>query len=672
MENNENLNNKNSQIKDNFKILEEKSKEQETQIKELSSKLKIIQKENDNLIKMNSKTNENIIELEKKFYYEQSKNENLQKSKDEMNNLNTNLKTENDQLLVDNENIKNKLKETEDNYNKLNESYNDLKKKFENGNIVEEYTKIKNENERLKNENKLIDKKTEHDEILELNKTLNIELEKEKNKKYILEQKIEELKRQKNIQFDDYKKNDYNEEFIEKQLEEFYDVIINIKSINSLMKPEGWPIKWNTQRKPIIEKLKNEKLLKVGVLGNGNVGKSFLLSRLFSIKIPSGYSVITEGLSLKFNEKEFYTILDSAGLQTPLIKNEEILSDEDKNENESNKNEQKRKKYENLYKDKTQTENFIQNLIIYESDMLLIVVGKLTFNEQRLINKIKKEIESGPNDNKTSNKKIYIIHNLMNFHTKKQVEDHIKDTILKSASFNIEIQKYVDVPKKETNEKNKENENKIQNNNENNFQKVGDFYVENDNEIQVFHLFMAREGTEAGDYYNDFTYQFLKAHFNQFRNRNPLSIIEEIKNKFVEWSNDLLEESIKENNIEIVKDENNKENKYIFKESEGKNENNKLIPKACISDELGLSIYRSNGYEPPYYFYLENDEKLVVFLEIPGIPEENKIDDIHADVEKKEIIVKGSKTIIDSIKPLYNNSSKFGKFNLHIPYGNKI
>ena len=450
------------------------------------------------------------------------------------------------------------------------------------------------------------------------------------------------------------------------------------------MKPEGWPIKWNLKRKEIIEKIKNEKLLKVGVLGNGNVGKSFLLSRLFNVKIPSGYSVITEGLSLKFNEKEFYTILDSAGLQTPLIKNEEILSDEDKNENESNKNEQKRKKYENLYKDKTQTENFIQNLIIYESDMLLIIVGKLAFNEQRLINKIKKEIESGPNDNKTSNKKIYIIHNLMNFQTKKQVEDHIKDTVLKSASFNIEKMKYVDDPKRQNNEKKDENENQNENqnknqnenqngnNNKNNFKKVEDFYVENDNEIQVFHLFMAREGTEAGDYYNDFTYQFLKEHFNQFTNRNPLSIIEEIKNKFVEWSNDLLEESIKENNIEIVKDENNKEIKYIFKESEEKNENNKLIPKACISDELGLSIYRSNGYEPPYYFYLENDEKLVVFLEIPGIPEDNKIEDIHADVETKEIIVKGSKSIIDSIKPLYNNSSKFGKFNLHIPYGNKI
>lgn len=77
---------KNSKIKENYKTLEEKSKIQENQI----SKLKIIQKEN-------------------KYNYEQSNNENFQKLKVEMDNLNTNLKTENDKLLADNKNIKNKL-----------------------------------------------------------------------------------------------------------------------------------------------------------------------------------------------------------------------------------------------------------------------------------------------------------------------------------------------------------------------------------------------------------------------------------------------------------------------------------------------------------------------------------------------------------------------------------
>ena len=276
---------------------------------------------------------------------------------------------------------------------------------------------ITNENEKLKNENKLNSGNIQNSEIIELNKQLNIELEKKRNKNFDLKNQIEEIKKQKNIEFENYKKNDYNEEYIDKQVEDFYDVVINIKSISSLSKPEGWPIKWNLKRKEIFEQLKNEEQLKIRVLGNGNVGKSFLFSRLFNINIPSGYSVITEGLSLKYNEKENYTILDSAGLQTLLIKDDEILLDEEKEETNENESEQKRKKYENLYKDKTQTENFIQNLIIYTSDMLLIVVGKLTFNEQRLINKIKKEIEIYPKNNSKKNNPLYIIHNLINFKT---------------------------------------------------------------------------------------------------------------------------------------------------------------------------------------------------------------------------------------------------------------
>ena len=48
---------------------------------------------------------------------------------------------------------------------------------------------------------------------------------------------------------------------------------------------------------------------------------------------------------------------------------------------------------------------------------------------------------------------------------------------------------------------------------------------------------------------------------------------------------------------------------------------------------------------------------------------DDKIEDIYADTDLKEIIVKGNKTNpIESLKPLYNHYTKFGKFNLHIPY----
>ncbi len=526
----------------------------------------------------------------------------------------------------------------------LEQQLNNIFSEVEEGdNIKDNYFKLRNENEKLKTQIK-INKCFKKNELAELNSKLNNELETSKNQLVQMKRQHEELKNKKNIEFEEYKKNDYNEEFIDKQLETFYDVIVNIKSIASLSKEEGWPIKWNINRKDSISKLKDENLLKVGILGNGNVGKSFLLSRLFHMKIPSGYSVITEGLSLKYNEDDKYTILDSAGLQTPLLAEEKY---EDKDE------EKNRKKYEDLYKDKTQTENFIQNLIIYLSDMILIVVGKITFNEQKLINKIKKELE----ENETlKDNRIFIIHNLMNFQKKNQVEKHIETNLMKSASFSLRLIPYVS----------------ITTNKDNNIPEEEKRYcfVEKENKgIKVYHLIMAREHTEAGDYYNPFTYKVLREQFNTFTERKPLSIIEEVKNRFVEWSNDLLEDRIDSENIEIVKGENQIEEKIIFKSTEKNKENLKIVPKACISDELGLNIYRSNGYEPAYYFYIENDEYLVVVLEAPG---DVTIEDKYADTSLNEIIVIGNKEDYLSTKKPISNNTKVGKFKLRIKYRNNI
>ena len=42
-----------------------------------------------------------------------------------------------------------------------------------------------------------------------------------------------------------------------------------------------------------------------------------------------------------------------------------------------------------IARDKAQTERFIEHLIISLSDMLILVVGKLTRTEQRLITRVK-------------------------------------------------------------------------------------------------------------------------------------------------------------------------------------------------------------------------------------------------------------------------------------------
>jgi hypothetical protein len=195
---------------------------------------------------------------------------------------------------------------------------------------------------------------------------------------------------------------------------------------------------------------------------------------------------------------------------------------------------------------------------------------------------------------------------------------------------------------------------------------------------------MAREETEAGDYYNNYTYSFIKERFNDFPHRTPFSILDEIKNKFVEWSNDLLEEKIDSDRIRIVKD-GEIEKRIIYdnfsKEGQANNNENikEIIPKACISDELGLSIYRSSGYEPSYSCYVENKTKLVIKLELSG---SITIDDAYADLYANQIIIKGNKhddfekngskkDENEEIKIL-KNTRKYGKFNLIIPYGNEI
>ena len=105
---------------------------------------------------------------------------------------------------------------------------------------------------------------------------------------------------------------------------------MDIKSIKDIS--EGWNIKMSKRAKENYENFKNEKIIKIGVIGNSNKGKSFLLSKISKIDLPSGTSITTEGLSIKYPELDLYknrriALLDSAGLETPVLqdKQEQIV-----------------------------------------------------------------------------------------------------------------------------------------------------------------------------------------------------------------------------------------------------------------------------------------------------------------------------------------------------------
>ena len=57
------------------------------------------------------------------------------------------------------------------------------------------------------------------------------------------------------------------------------------------------------------------------------------------------------------------------------------------------------------------------------------------YSEQKLLNRIKTEMKRAK-----INKNLYIIHNLLTFTTKEQVEEYINETLLKSATFHLEKQ----------------------------------------------------------------------------------------------------------------------------------------------------------------------------------------------------------------------------------------
>jgi hypothetical protein len=93
-------------------------------------------------------------------------------------------------------------------------------------------------------------------------------------------------------------------------------------------------------------------------------------------------------------------------------KKEDEYNDERKENiyNDDKRNENNYQKISEIAKDKIFTELFLQKLIIEFSDVLLIVIGQLTFAEQKLLNRIKKNLAKNLSESKDKKaQKIFII-----------------------------------------------------------------------------------------------------------------------------------------------------------------------------------------------------------------------------------------------------------------------
>ena len=325
------------------------------------------------------------------------------------------------------------------------------------------------------------------------------------NKKFIKLNKKELIEKYKDAtqKLEKLEKNDeWN--FSKKKATQFYDIIINVNSI--LKVKDGWEIEMTEEGEKKYEEFKDQELIVIGVVGNMNKGKTFILSKLSKIILLSGTSINTKGISVKYpqlenNENRKYILLDSAGLETPILKNR----DEAQPNNENLKENYDR--FVEKARDISITENFLQNFIISNSNILLLVIDILSYSEQKLINKIKGEITRGKTE-----KKLFIIHNLKTYRKKEQVQNYINDVLFKSGTFNL--QRHEDITAEET---------KIE----------GEHFTEKEVKgLKIFHLIFAADGSEAGEIYNNYTIKFIEKQYSDVLTKRKFDVIEEVKDKF--------------------------------------------------------------------------------------------------------------------------------------------
>ena len=386
--------------------------------------------------------------------------------------------------------------------------------------------------------------------------------------------------------------------------DENYDVVIDINSIMKLDK--GWNIKYHETDKRRIQDIKKMIESKdknfISILGHSNRGKTYILQKISGQDLHPGYEVTTKGISIKIYGQNAI-LLDTVGTNAPLIVEKGDEDPRDKDDFSKKLNEM------NLCQ--IITNYIVQTFVIHYADILICVVGMLTSSEQQFLNKIKK--------NCSGKKQLIVIHNLVHFYKKKDIENYVETTLKKSIIHDFEE---ANIPKFD---ESKECFNK--------------YYIEKNNgeghEFDIKHFLMGNDGNEGTNevrYFNEPTIQFIRDSIDQTVNKK-MNILEQLKEHIKSISSQVLEEELTDVQI--------RDDRIIC--------NEKIKPKEVTADELDNIHFIGKEYEPPFRYYKINGKftieiQLCCEIDMNTLKVKQKF---NKDSEEFTFIIKGEKSAIE-------------------------
>jgi len=479
-----------------------------------------------------------------------------------------------------------------------------------------------------------------------------------KEENYILNKNIVDLENQKEMIKIAHEKSKKGNLILDQNIEDFclYDLIVNIDSFHLI----NWKIEYkldDEQRKIYCSKEKSQipSQITVGVLGRENVGKTYLMSKFSGLNLPTGHNLQTKGLSIKYSTKEniITTCLDSAGIHAPVyyfdetvnqkyMKNQQKFQDLELMEKESKRLE--------MINDKKLTETFIEDFILNTANVVLIVVGQLTQDDQTITERVRREYQF--------KKKIIVIHNFPFLAT----EEAIQDRVHKDIELAFDVDERI-IPGTDLRYYCEKQDNK-----------------DNNPKEPIVHFIYAHEGSEAGAKYNNATIKFVWEKITSINDRENFEIVEYLQNFFMKTYKKYFKI-----NINGEEERNNKHEINLYEENNfiqlKKHESIELIPQNPTFTALGsMLINNLSDFDPNYELIEYEPNKLVCKLEIPNLKKESLELTIDRDNQFHLLVIKGikgeslmnEKQIPTNKIKIHSGDIKWGKFEKWIQLGNLV